>query len=254
MPGNWGRGIMGPNIVLDGLVAYYDIANVKSYNGVGTAVTTLMPYPSSNATLYGGATYVSSFPQAIRFQAASSQYLRYDLANFGTSFTVMSIVSSATSIWTDYGALGGSFYISSPGAPMNGFGIDAFPDLSYGGTRVIYSISTMNTGTPTNVYVGDKIPSNITRPNIYYFSYNSNTNTAVYGVNSDITTTSVVSFTSAQRDSGYLPMFIGKNREILQNDRYMNMNVYTHMLYSRGLTREELLTNYGSLKFRFGLS
>lgn len=82
----------GPNLILDGLLVYYDITNPNCFNGTGDTVYNLVS-TKYNATIVDSPIYNSTYPQTINFNGSSYAYYNIDLPE---SYTIIAIVKSNT--------------------------------------------------------------------------------------------------------------------------------------------------------------
>lgn len=243
-----GSVVIGPNIPPQGLLVYYDISNASSYLGTGDIVNNLTSYQSITGSLFNTPTYNSANPKNLEFTAASSEYLEYNIGVLGLSFTAITIASSLSSTWNDYGAFPEGGFFVGPGIISNGFTIQAQPAGS--GRSVVYGLTPSTNGFQ---YIGTVESSNITIPNMYFVGFNDvpGNQQVIYGLNS---TTYGGNFPiPITRTNQNLRMVIGKGDPTAGLTRYMNMKIYVHLLYNRKLSISEIKAVYNAYKIQYNL-
>ena len=90
------------DIVRDGLIVFYDMVNINSYDRIGSVVNNLQPYPSANGNLYNNPTFTND--GGLSFNG-TNQALIYS-NDFTAAFTVITFAKSNTSTWNENGTLG----------------------------------------------------------------------------------------------------------------------------------------------------
>lgn len=259
-----GIGTIGPNIVLDGLVVYHDIVNQKSYPGSGNKINDISPYQgyttASLSQVGAGYSYNSTFPQSIRFTSGSGIRASgsFTLPNFGTSFTAIVVASSPTSTWNvggyeQDGIRGGNLVgggtQGSPQSAFNAFNLGAYYDNN-SSQQKNKLISTIMTTTSQNYYGIDLSSIDITKPHIYYLSYNNSTIISGYD-----NTLFSASFPLTRTPSNLTLYYSWADRPASgYESRYLNYNMYLCMIYNRALSEKELTQTYSALKSRYGIS
>lgn len=222
----------GPNIITDGLVAYFDAANPKSYPGSGTNWKDIVS--NNDGTLTNGPTYSSDKKGKFIFDG-TNDYVDGDLAsNYITNTSGITVA-----LWCRPDAVGVYKKIVTTGTPASViqgiyFSIGPNPYNTYFGLRLSgtnrsvvsttdlsttefnYLVGTYN-GSTMKVYLNDTL-------------LNSANYSGTIGTGGDL------------RISGYW-----NGNETWDGD------IATCQFYNRDLSLEEIQQNYNNTKSRFGL-
>lgn len=264
--GNWGRGIIGPNIVWDGLVVYYDMSNSNSSQGSGTVLRDLSPnqgYTTASLSSVGaGYVYNNTFPNSLSFISGSGIRASgsFTLSNFGTAFTTIIVASSPTPTWnpnsplvasTRGGNLIGGGCLNSPQTVTNGFSLGCYYNTSISENRLTGVVRTTSTAEGTEYL--NLTGVDITKPHIYCFSYND-VDGGCIGYDDNINTYASLPLTGrVPSDLTLYFSWVDKSSSTYAS-QYLNYNLYSAMVYNRGLSQTELIQTYHALKSRYGLS
>jgi hypothetical protein len=236
----------GPKIVEEGLVFYLDAANQKSYPGTGTTWNDLSIL-TNNSTLTNGITFSSNNKNVFDFDGTNdvvilpnTTYWNTNVFGTATNFTI--------SVWAKFDAYfnwtclfhksGGAWFSSGEGASLwvdsGGFiavyssGEDGNPS---GGAASIY-YATSNTTTWFNiVFTGDSTTGRL------YVNGNLHSSTALSTRTRPVVTSSnTVKIGTRGLGSGYF-----------------NGLLNLPMLYTRGLTAQEVRQNFEATRGRYGI-
>lgn len=264
---NWGRGIIGPNIVLDGLVAYHDIANPNSYPGSGNTINDLAPLrglsTASLSQVGGGITYNSTFPQSLTFISGSGVRASgsFKLTNFGPSFTAIIVASSPTPTWNPNGTAiigyrGGALVAgggnNSATPATSGFIFSAWYNTNFNSNQIQCGIKQSAGGDAQYQILLTGV--DITKPHVYYLSYNEGTALTLGSLTLGYDTTfSTVQTLTLNRIPSDVNLYYSWQDEAGYPSRYLTYNMYLGMIYNRALTTTELTQTYYALKSRFGI-
>lgn len=223
-------GLIGGNIVTNGLVMYLDAGNRKSYNGSGTTWYDLSGR-GNNATLQNSPTHFPNNKGGFDLNGIN-QYASMSMVN-PYSETIIAWVKSGQSTWNNPG------WISSS-RRQNGHIIHV-----QGGGHTHVTMYFLNSSS-TYYNVGAVYPSNITIPNMYCITTNGSNSHKVY-LNGEFITESTTSITRTTSPTA-------QNYEIGKDDtwaRYGDGVIYNVMRYNRQLSDTEVLQNYNAMKGRY---
>jgi len=223
-------------IVQSGLVLYLDAGNAASYPGSGTTWTDLSSN-SKNYTLTNGPTYSSSNGGIITFAGASSQRA----TSAATLFNSTTFNTYTMNLWA-YPTGAGNFVSVLGQATVNiGYHYSAI-EISAGGTisfgQWIGSMATIATSTKSL--------------NAWYnlvITYNGTTATAyVNGVS--VGSTNII-WSSPGANTFMALMAIDTTNMV--TGAYASGSLGAFMVYNRGLTADEVTTNFNTLRSRYGI-
>lgn len=223
-----------PNIVRNGLVAYFDAANGKSYPTTGTVWTDLTK-GKNNQTLTGSPVYSSSNGGIITFNGTTA----YTIGARPTSLVNGGQISiSLWAKWTTVGTTTSTIQalVDNNHALSQGFVIQDRPDLS---KKLTFFIGRNSNGLQSTGIVGDGLWHHIACTNDTSIS-----NLYIDGI-----------FNNSLSEVGGLinlqtNVSIGKYQG---GTRYLNGSVANVLFYNRALTAAEVLQNYNASKGRFRL-
>jgi len=254
MPGNWGRGIIGPNIALDGLVVYYDFSNPKCYS-TGDTVNNLMPiYPNITASLSGSGvsrpTLVSN--TYLNFNRLNENYMYYTLPSMGPSFTSILIASSPTSTWqatnTNVSSL---IYAANASNPVSGYRFITNP------STISWDIESNSGGNSYSNALSTQTPTPLTSLHYYYLSFNNTTGNYLCGIDTNSPSSGTILVPSNRGTSINTSVYFSRYHPLVTANftaRWLNSNIYYHMYYNRALSINEITQTYYALKYKYGLS
>jgi len=212
------------DIVRDGLIVFYDMVNINSYDRIGSVVNNLQPYPSANGNLYNNPTFTND--GGLSFNG-TNQALIYS-NDFTAAFTVITFAKSNTSTWNENGTLG-----SYRGA--NGYILHGNQGTSLVNLRVNSSIDTYTGG----IQVSNIPVTNILLPHMYAVSSNGTSAKAYVDDNEFIIPGTI----SPARNTSTGLVYLGEDSPNY-NYRYGNVTIYIHMYYNRQLSYAEMKQNY----------
>lgn len=223
-----------PNIVRNGLVAYFDAANKKSYPTTGTVWTDLTK-GKNNQTLTGSPVYSSSNGGIMTFNGTSA----YTIGARPTSLITGGQISiSLWAKWTTVGTTTSTIQalVDNNHALSQAFVIQDRPDLS---KKLTFFIGRNSNGLQSTGIVGDGLWHHIACTNDTSVS-----NLYIDGI-----------FNNSLSEVGGLinlqtNVSIGKYQG---GTRYLNGSVANVLFYNRALTAAEVLQNYNASKGRFSL-
>lgn len=223
-----------PNIVRNGLVAYFDAANGKSYPTAGTVWTDLTK-GKNNQTLTGSPIYSSSNGGIMTFNGTTA----YTIGTRPTSLVTGGQISiSLWAKWTTVGTTTSTIQalVDNNHALSQGFVIQDRPDLS---KKLTFFIGRNSTGLQSTGIVGDGLwhyiacTNDTSVSNLYIDGILNNSLSEVGGLINLQTNVS-----------------IGKYQG---GTRYLNGSIANALFYNRALTAAEVLQNYNASKGRFSL-
>ena len=236
MPGNWGRGIIGPNVALDGLILNMDAASKYSYIGSGVNWVDLTKN-RFNGTLVNGPTFNSGNNGSIVFDGIN------DYVSFGfdpTSFTSLLGTSFTVNTWIKPTGTNGTIAVFRP-----------YPGA--GPYPVVFQMNILS----TNFYFihGDG--------NTYAYaiapcpSLNSWYNVA--GVRDGNVSSIYVNGVFINSATAVMGAYIGTptltvGRINNASPYFFTGNIANVSIYNRSLSSNEIFQNYNALKTRYGLS
>lgn len=222
----------GPKIVTDGLIAYFDAANPKSYPGTGVTWKDLSGQ-GNDGTLVNGVGYSTDNQGSLNFDGSNdyvSTNLIYNLPLSSTEFSC--------SCWFKCGVQStNTVLISNYNNKPIPFNLNVLTNGTVTGTTRNAASQLIVLGT-TNSYDDSKYH------NVFYIKDSSN-NYYLYvdGIlqNSGNTNLGAINPNTT--------IWIGTLR--LFNQGYFNGNIPQVSIYNRALTSDEVLQNYNALKGRF---
>ena len=234
----WTSWVYTPPIVTSGLILNYDISNLSSYPGSGTTITDLTG--SSNSTLFNTPTYTSSGGGYLTFNG-SNQYFTTNTAlgsklNPANSSTIISIF-----VWVypmDNGVIVQEIGQTTPNTSWH----DSQIEMVSGTLR--FSVWSNNPGFASSI----STPLN----NWYYvgFTYDG-TNLRGY-VNGVLAVTSGTISRSTPGANLYYAIAHADNTN-LGDGSFSNMRFGGMHIYNTALSPSNVLLNFNSQKYRFGL-
>ena len=222
----------GPNIITEGLVSYYDAANLRSYPGTGTNWKDIAN--SKDGTLTNGPTYNSDSKGKFIFDGTNDYVNGGSASNHITNTsgitialwcrpdavnTYKKVVTSGTSgdvIQGIYFSIGPSPYNTYFGLKLSGTNRSVISTTNISATEFNYLVGTYN-GSTMKVYLNDTL-------------LNSANYSGTIGTGGNL------------RISGYW-----NGNETWDGD------IATCQIYDRDLSLEEIQQNYNNTKSRFGL-
>lgn len=233
----------GPNIIRDGLVLYLDVANQRSYPGIGTTWNDLSGN-GNNGTLINGPIFNSIGNGNLVFDG-SNDYVNInasDTTNIRGSITVSMFCKSnynSTLGWNNYWA-GVSKY--------NQFVLG--PNGANGTGKMAFIINSGGDWYPLG-YNGDIWGQTNINPkdwHLYTGVYNQNTGMLYLYIDGIEEVSFNIGIKTLTNDLDYFN--IGRR----DNDsQYLNSSISHVSIYNRALSPEELLQNYNATKSRFNL-
>ena len=223
-------------IVQSGLVLHLDAGNAASYPGSGTTWTDLSSN-SKNYTLTNGPTYSSSNGGIITFAGASSQYA----TSATTLFNSTTFNTYTMNLWA-YPTGAGNFVSVLGQATVNtGYHYSAI-EISAGGT---ISFGQWTGGMTT-------IATSTKSLNAWYnlvITYNGTTATA-YVNGASVGSTNII-WSSPGANTFMALMAIDTTKMV--TGAYASGSLGAFMVYNRGLTADEVTTNFNTLRSRYGI-
>jgi len=230
-----------PKLITNNLVLYLDAANLSSYPGSGTTWTDVSNN-NRTGTLTGGPTFSSANGGSIVFDGSNDLV---DITNTASTFAFANSTFTVN-IWFKQSALSNGALISKNGAAA-GWSIWALSD----GTIVSY----MKNGSSVDNY--DRYTSAVitanTWINIVSIFTTSTTvagnNSVTHYVNGVLNTGTVVVGSGAYGDETSTNLQLGRRT----TTPWFTGNIAIAQIYNTGLTANDVLTNYNSVKRRFGL-
>ena len=215
----------GVNIVTNGLVLYYDVANTKSYVSGNTTWNDLSRNINTG-TLVNDPTYNSANGGSIVFDGSN------DFVNLGNTDSTFFNQNSAWTLQFSVKVI--SFPNTYPGFLIKGNSVTTGVLIFYvNSNTVIWKHNNSET------YLTSVVLSNI---NTLTFTYQGSGNVSAY-VNG-VFKTSVGAISGTDTTS---PLYLGRG------DQFGNHNHYNLLKYDRALSAPEVLQNYNATKSRYGL-
>jgi hypothetical protein len=225
-----------PSIVKNGLVAYFDAANPKSYPTTGTVWTDLTQ-GKNNQTLTGSPVYSSSNGGIMTFNGTTAYAIGARPASLvnGGQITI-----ALWAKWTTVGTTTSTIQalVDNNHISNGGFIIQDRPDLS---KKLSFYIGRNATGLQSTGIVGDGLWHHVVFTNdgsvsiLYVDGIFNNSLSEVGGLISLQTNIAIGRFQNAS-----FP-------------RYLNGSVANVSFYNRALTANEIRQNFNAIKGRFGL-
>lgn len=243
--------VSGPSLPIEGLQLYYDFSNPNCYPGSGDTVYNLVPTQKGiTGSLFNSPTYTSNSSTGNFSFNGVNQYLRCSPVTIGPAFTALVIAkSNAVSFWsTNYSNLFGGG-TANPGSVFKstGFtlGTDQFAGTTTNGIRYV---ACSNGGVPTTSYT---VPSSVTNSRLYFIKTlgGASPMTNIYGYNN---TFSSSSFAFARTQSNIINLYMATNDNA--SGAFLNVTIYTALLYNRALNNKEILDIYNIFNKRIPLS
>lgn len=223
---------IGPDIVTDGLVLCLDAANSKSYPGSGNIWHDLIN--NVEATLYNTPTYTETNAGSLSFDGLNEN-CRYSLA-LNKSLTVITWAKSNTENWYSTAGLGSC-------RSQNGYILHNNQN-----SKTVHWYVMNGQVSASFSYVGGHTLSNIQTPTMYSLTTNGTNEHKGY-INQNLIFTQPGAI--SRSDS---PASVQTNlASDFTNSRFNNITLYSHLIYNRALSTNEISTNYNALKGRFGL-
>ena len=210
-------------VVTDGLVAYFDVPNTRSYPGSGTSVIGLIG--GIGATLVNGVGFTSTNNGYFSFDGSN------DYLDFGNSSQIQ-LTNGTICAWCRTSSPGGSFR----GIVAKQFAVGLFYTDSI---LTLYDWSVPRTNS-TGVNLADGIWKHVS----VTFRSGVSSGTIVYLNGSGILTTT---YTISNNLSN---LFVGSEQNANQN---ANCNISQVQVYNRALSASEILQNYNATKRRYEL-
>jgi hypothetical protein len=217
-----------PRTITDGLVLCLDAANSKSYPGSGTTWTDLSGN-GNTGTLTNGPTYSSSNGGNIVFDGSN------DYVSFTSNPPLTNQIS--VDVWVNLTA-------TTPNGNGWILGREGSYRLTYASSSFQWVCATVNNGWYT---AGTPVGANLTTTNsiINVVGTYDGSNNRIYVNGILISTGSAISGNILTTGNYYLV------RSDAGNIDYGKLNMYSHKLYNRALTAQEIQQNFNATKSRF---
>jgi hypothetical protein len=223
---------INPDIITDGLVLCLDAANPSSYPESGSVWKDLVN--DVQATLYNGPTYSRTNAGSLSFDGSNENCI-YSLA-LNKALTVITWAKSNTENWYGTSGLGSC-------RSQNGYILHNNEN-----SKIIHWYIMDGAVSPLYSYIGGYTSSNIQTPTMYSLTTNGTNEHKGY-VNQNLIFTQ--SGAISRSDS---PASVQTNlASDFTNSRFNNITLYSHLIYNRALSANEILINYNATKGRFGL-
>jgi hypothetical protein len=223
---------INPDIITDGLVFCLDAANPSSYPESGSVWKDLVN--DVQATLYNGPTYSRTNVGSLSFDGSNENCI-YSLA-LNKSLTVITWAKSNTENWYGTAGLGSC-------RSQNGYILHNSEN-----TKTIYWFVMDGAVSASYSQIGGYTLSNIQTPTMYSLTTNGTNEHKGY-VNQNLIFTQTVAIS---RSDSLAPVQTNLASDFT-NSRFNNITLYSHLIYNRALSPNEILINYNALKGRFGL-
>lgn len=221
-----------PNLVTNGLIGFWDAANIKSYPGSGTSL-----YDAAKISLTGTITnspaFTSEYKGGFTFDGTNKSIVISHANTFADTTIVWARSNTAT--WNTPGWI-------SCARTQNGHIIHPTS-----GTKEVAFYYMNQSGTAYLLGAGNKTLDDITIPHMYTFSTNGSSDHRGYFDNALVESEVYTSFTRTLTPSPTdwtlgLDTFGG---------RYGNGVIYCAIKYNRQLTDAEVAQNFYALRSRF---
>ena len=220
-----------PRVVTNGLVAYFDVANTRSYIGSGTTVNGLIS--GIGFTLTNGVGFGTTGTRYFTFDGVDDN-IPFNIPNVGTTITI--------EMWAKIRAFAGGmlfgFLLYDVWTANGAMGFNTASSDQYG----ISSTQVTNLGL-------------LNQWKHYVFEMRSDvayTNNKIYVNGQNQSLSQVAAAESAvNRNFNSGNGRIGSWRS--SNNFYMSMDHSQFRVYNRALTPQEILQNYNATKMRYGL-
>ena len=221
-----------PKIVTDGLVLCLDAANSLSYPGSGATWFDLAN--NVEATLYNTPTYTETNAGSLSFDGLNEN-CRYSLA-LNKELTVITWAKSNTENWYGTAGLGSC-------RSQNGYILHNNEN-----SKVVHWYVMDGAVSASYSYIGGYTLSNIQTPIMYSLTTNGTNEHKGY-INQNLIFTQPGAI--SRSDS---PVSVQTNlASDFTNSRFNNITLYSHLIYNRALTPQQIQQNYLATKGRFGL-
>ena len=228
-----------PRIIMDGLVAHYDAANIKSYSGSGTVWKDLSG-KGKNTTISGSPTFNSANSGSFVFDSNDNKYMKVDnsVGMFDPS------VNFTVSVWLKTANSSGTHTIISRQTGNGSF------QLRFVGDQNINIVKSMITGfgSFTNSEVSTNKIYNITVKKNFIFALSTSIYTCyINGTTINPDTGNAIGTITNSATFDNETNTIGRN----PNGEPYAGNIYVVSAYEVALTDAQVLQNYNALKERF---
>jgi hypothetical protein len=215
------------DIVRSGLIVHFDPMNLDSYDRSGSIIYDLTGN-GHTGTLSGGYSFTAD--GGIYFDGVNGN-LTYTL-NFPTAMTHLIYVKSNQPTWTNYNLLGAN-------RGPNGFSMHTWAGSTYISVGV-YGADGIGNG----VSVTPAVPVDL--PQMYVLSTDGFNSTFYINQSKYIGSNLSVGRDNTVTDTLYIA-----NDAVPYNSRFGEMTMYTHLLYDRELSYDEIKQNHNALSSRF---
>lgn len=220
----------GPNIVLNGLIAYFDAANPQSFNSNDLTIWRDLTKNEYHATNFNSCAFVNEYSGGIRLDG-TNQYFAYNVP-LTRALTTVIIGRSNQASWNASGVLASA-------RTTNGF--IQHPQQNQTNTRAYIATSYLEISPSFG-------PPNIQLPQMSTITTNG-INLHTHYLNSSQVATSTTDTTNSRTDTPTTgPVWLGRDNSGI---RYGNMTLYLHMLYNRELSSAEVYQNFNAFRYRF---
>lgn len=236
----------GPNVVMDGLVLYLDAGNRISYPGTGT-VWSDISRGGNNGTLTNGPTFNVNNGGSIVFDG-SNDYVGWNTLNAVKWQNWNAITIETVFTLNSYaGATSGRQYLfdyRDNGGINGALGLFHDSSISPVGLKLFYN----TTGTSFEEPLVTTLSLNTIVYHQLVFDKTTSTNNIRHFINGSNVLTRSVTIDSTTTNSGavWLGRYSGGGFQ-------WHGNIFSHRVYTRALTNQEILQNYNATKVRFGL-
>ena len=232
------KSAVSTSIVSTGLQLYLDAGNASSYPGSGTTWTDLSGN-GKNYTLTNGPTYSSSNGGIITFAGASSQYA----TSAATLFNSTTFNTYTMNLWAYPTGAGNFVQVNGQATPNTAYHYSAI-EISAGGT--------ISFGQWTGSLPVTTIATSTQSLNAWYnlvITYNGTTATA-YVNGTSVGSTNII-WSSPGANTFMALMAIDTTN--MGTGAYASGSLGAFMVYNRGLTADEVTTNFNALRSRYGI-
>jgi len=231
-------------IVKDGLIGYFDAAQLRSWPRTGTTLTNLFGSAPAGS-LVNGVSSGNEYGGVLIFDGTD------DYINFGSAINNgynQVGVGMSVCLWYnyEYGVLGSMWLTQCADANINNVGLGILLDVG-GGNLDVSSYCLVNNA--TYVIASTRNVFNAFVPNYVVGTYNSSTGAIAIYKNGVLQTNNVNTPRNIWSDTN-ANLFIGRSRSSLPQ---YNGKIYAAHYYNRALTAAEVLQNYNATRGRFRL-